>query len=75
MIDMSLDSVRSIICEATGLSPAQVTLQLKMGDYPQWDSVAHIGLMLLLEKRLNIAIDEPTIIQCTTISGILDLFD
>ncbi|MBU1612402.1 MAG: acyl carrier protein [Proteobacteria bacterium] len=63
--------VQNIIAELFGISPDTVSIGLKIQDIPEWDSINHMNLVLHLEKEYGIPVNESSIVQCTSVSGIL----
>ena len=48
--------------------------KLKIGDLPQWDSVAHINIYLSLKKKLKKRIDFKNLTKVKTIKDWINLF-
>jgi acyl carrier protein len=49
----STDEARTLIAQATGRSCDGVPENAEVGQFPAWDSLAHMRLVLSLEERLG----------------------
>lgn len=70
-----LDELREVMAELFGVSPDAITMESRLNSPEAWDSVGHLNLMLWFEREKNLAIDEATIIQCSSVRGILARFE
>jgi citrate synthase len=64
------DPLLELIAETLSLSIDQLDDGLAMGDLPQWDSVAHVNLIMALEARYSLNVTPETISQLTSIAAI-----
>jgi acyl carrier protein len=55
------------------VDPERITPELKLNDLKAWDSLGHMSLMMQLEQKLGVEVNEESIIQCTSVAGILEL--
>ena len=62
--------VLELVSEALQIPISQVSEGLSLGDIPQWDSMGHMGIMLLLEERFNVEIDTSILNTLTSIPSI-----
>ena len=62
--------VKELVSEALQIPISQVSEGLSLGDIPQWDSMGHMGIMLLLEERFNVEIDTSILNTLTSIPSI-----
>ena len=58
--------VQALLAEALHLPAEQVPPDLAFGDLPQWDSMGHMEVMLLLEQRFGVEISAETITALTS---------
>lgn len=70
-----LDEVKNAMTEVFGTAPDTVTMETGLNDLDGWDSMGHLNLMLHFEREKGIEINEETILQCTTVRGIIDYFE
>jgi acyl carrier protein len=54
---VTMRRAQELVTEALHLPSDQVTPGLAFGSIPQWDSMGHMGTMMLLEERYGITID------------------
>ncbi len=64
--------VQALVAEALQVPPDQIMPNLAFGGLPQWDSMGHMGIMLLLEERFGIPIDADLIGSLTSIPAICE---
>lgn len=65
-----ISKVQAVLAEALQISLEQVTPDLAFGDIPQWDSMGHMEVMILLEQYFGVEINAETISQLTSIPAI-----
>lgn len=63
------DKVKSIVIKQLKIKEADFSLELSVGDIPEWDSAAHVQLIMAIEDGFNIEIDISDAIE------IEDIFD
>lgn len=64
------DTINSLIANTLKISPDEVTDGLEYGSIEQWDSLAHVNLMLKLESEYNLEIDEDTMVELVSVRAI-----
>lgn len=62
--------VRQLITEVLHLPAEKVTDGLSFGDVPEWDSLGHMDLLMTLEERYGIPLDEELIARLISIEAI-----
>jgi acyl carrier protein len=62
--------VRALLVEVLQVPEEQVTPELGFGDLPQWDSMGHMEVMMLLESQFDVEINAETIAELTSIPAI-----
>lgn len=62
--------IQQLIATALQVPSEQVHPDLAFGDLPQWDSMGHMEVMILLEQHFGIEINNDTIAGLTSISAI-----
>ena len=62
--------VQSALIQALRLPPEQVTPELSFGDLPQWDSMGHMEVMMVLEAQFGVEINAETIAALTSVPAI-----
>ncbi len=65
-----LVSVQELVAEALQTPVEQITPELKFGGIKQWDSMGHMGIMLLLEEKFGVEIDAEKIADLTSVPAI-----
>lgn len=63
-------NIQALLVEALRITEAQATPDLAFGDLPQWDSMGHMEVMMLLEQRYGIEINADTIASLTSVPAI-----
>jgi acyl carrier protein len=65
--DLLTQQIQDLIARALNLPVDQILPRLAFGDIPQWDSMGHMEIMLLLEEELRVEINAETITSLTSI--------
>lgn len=65
------EAVQALITELFQLPPAEVTPETQFGDFPAWDSMGHMDLIMALESQFNVPVSAETISELTSVSAIL----
>ncbi len=68
--DSLIIDVRQLISLALNMAMDEITPDLAFGDLPQWDSMGHMEIMLLLEEQYNVEVSADTISALTNIPTI-----
>ena len=63
---MMEERVRGVFMECLGVTRDVVTDQLEYGSIPQWDSVAHMSLIVGLEDEFDIMIETDDVIDLSS---------
>ncbi len=63
-------SVQALLVEALRVTDDQVPADLEFGDLPQWDSMGHMEVMMLLEEKYGVEINADTIANLISIPAI-----
>ena len=63
-------SIQALLAEALQVPLEQVEPELQFGDLPQWDSMGHMEVMILLEAQYGVEINADTIAELTSIPAI-----
>lgn len=50
----------------------QITRDTQFGDFPQWDSMGHMDLMVMLESEFGLPITAETISELVSVDAILE---
>jgi acyl carrier protein len=67
----SEEKITALLADALQVPLEKVTAELQFGDLPQWDSMGHMEIMLLLEQEYGIEINPDTIADLTSVPVIL----
>ena len=66
------EKVIEIIAEVLRVSPEKVTVELSIGDIPEWTSMAQMGIISSLESRLGIEIPIEDLFDLTNVQALID---
>ncbi len=69
---VNFEDLRSLVAEIFKVEPSQVEPGAQLGEWPAWDSMAHMDLMVALESRFGVEISAENISQLTSIPAILE---
>lgn len=64
------EQISRLLAEALQVPLEAVTKDLQFGDLPQWDSMGHMEVMILLEQKFGIEINQDTIAELTSVPAI-----
>ena len=65
-------TVSSILHNVLKISKEEISIELSINSVEQWDSVAHLELMLYLEETYSLLIDEESILDCSSAKGLCE---
>ena len=65
-------TVSSILHDVLKISKGELSIDLCINGVEQWDSLAHLELMLYLEQVHSLVIDEDSIIECSSAEGLCE---
>jgi citrate synthase len=65
-----VNDIQALLVEALHIGAEQATPDLAFGDLPQWDSMGHMEVMMLLEQRYDVEINADTIAALTSVPAI-----
>lgn len=68
--DRYREEVRRLVAEVLRLPPEQVHEGLSFGDVAEWDSLGHMDLLMTLEERYAVPLDEELIARLISIDAI-----
>jgi acyl carrier protein len=64
------DSARNLVAEALGQPISEIPETATIGYVPGWDSLGHMRILLLIERRLGRELDPALAVQLTSIGEI-----
>jgi len=64
------DRIRTIMAEALRLPADRVGADAAIGTVPNWDSTAHMRMMIALEDEFGIELDEGRMVEMTSLAKI-----
>jgi len=67
------DEAVRLVAKALGIQLSEVDETTALGITPQWDSLAHMRLILAVEKKLNKKLGPEEIVGLTGIQDVIDL--
>lgn len=60
------EKLRQVFAEELGLPAERVTDDLRYGEAPEWDSIAHMALVAAIETAFGIMIDADDVIDMSS---------
>jgi acyl carrier protein len=66
---MIKDRLEAIFCQSFEIK--RFTEELSIDNVPGWDSMAHVGLILALQKEFKVPISPADAIELTTVKNII----
>jgi acyl carrier protein len=74
MHDARLAAARGIIAGVLGCRPQDVAAEAQVGSLPQWDSIAHLSIVMSFEERLGRQLTSEEIVSLETVASFAALF-
>lgn len=65
-----MDRLRQLIAESLQIDADRLSDDLGFNSAPNWDSLNHINLMLLLEDTFELTISDEELVSLTTVGAI-----
>ena len=69
------DKIRAIMAEVLRLPVERVGADAAIGTVPNWDSTAHMRMMIALEDEFGVELDESRMIEMTSFARIRAVVD
>ena len=69
------DKIRAIMAEVLRLPVERIGADAAIGTVPNWDSTAHMRMMIALEDEFGIELDETRMIEMTSFARIRAVVD
>ena len=66
------EKVRSILAEVLNVGLAEISPETAFGDLPQWDSMGHMEVMIVLEANFGVDINADTISTLVSVPTICE---
>jgi acyl carrier protein len=64
------DKIRAIMAEALRLPTERIGADAAIGSVPNWDSTAHMRMMIAIEDEFGIDLDETRMVEMTSLAKI-----
>ena len=64
------DRIRTVMAEALRLPADRIGADAAIGTVPNWDSTAHMRMMIALEDEFGIELDESRMVEMTSFAKI-----
>ena len=74
MKDMTNDDetrVKRVVCSTLQIADDRYSEELAAGSIPEWDSVAHVGLIMAIENEFGIALDVTDAVDIESVGDLL----
>ena len=69
------ERIRAIMAEVLRLPQDRIGADAAIGTVPNWDSTAHMRMMIALEDEFGIDLDESRMVEMTSFAKIRDTVD
>jgi acyl carrier protein len=66
------DKVRTVLAQALKVEAGELSTDTAFGDLPQWDSMGHMEVMILLEEHFGVEINADTISELISVQAIYE---
>jgi acyl carrier protein len=72
MSKISLEEIISIVSKVMGISEKNININSKSSDFDKWDSLAHVNIVIEIEKKIEKKIKTSKMSELTSIKSILN---
>ena len=72
MSKISLEQIISIVSKVIGISEKNININSKSSDFDKWDSLAHVNIVIEIEKKIEKKIKTSKMSELTSIKSILN---
>ena len=72
MSKISLEEIISIVSKVMGISEKNININSKSSDFDKWDSLAHVNIIIEIEKKIEKKINISKMGDLTSIKSILN---
>lgn len=66
------EKVRTVLAQALKVEAGEISSDTAFGDLPQWDSMGHMEVMILLEEHFGVEINAETISELISVQAIYE---
>ncbi|MEU9095173.1 acyl carrier protein [Streptomyces sp. NPDC087901] len=66
-----VEGIRRVVAESLNICTSDVTDDLAFQSIPEWDSLAHVALMMRLEEVYDSLIDDEMLVELTSVRAIV----
>lgn len=67
-----LEKARILIAEATGLSPSEIGDDASFETLAEWDSIAHVNILLAIEVEIGQTLTPDAIVSVSSVQTVAD---
>lgn len=67
--------VKRVVCHTLQIADDRYSEELAAGSIPEWDSVAHVGLIMAIEAEFGIALDVTDAVDVESVGDLLVLLE
>lgn len=64
-----MSQVREIVASVLGVAPAEIRESSAPRDFPQWDSAAHIDIMLSIEAAYGVSFAPEELVEAVSVGA------
>lgn len=66
------ETVKRLVLDTLKIEESAYSEELAAGDVPQWDSLAHVNLLMAVEREFRIAFDVGDAVEIETVGDLID---
>lgn len=70
-----LEEVYGLISEVLNCNINELNIESGLGHHYAWDSLMHVAIIIAIEKRFNVIVNENSIGELTSIGRIVDFIN
>ena len=67
------ERIRRVVIEILKIKESDYSEELTAGDIPEWDSIAHVNLLMAIEREFSVAFDVTDAVDIESIADLQEI--
>ncbi len=66
------NDIKKLMGKAWGIDPEKIPSEIRFNEFPQWDSLGHVSLLVALEEKYKVSINYEILTELISMHAILE---
>ena len=66
-----MDDIKKVMATAWSIDPSSIPDDASLNDFPPWDSIGHVSLLLALEENYGVEVNSETIQSIRNLDAVM----